>query len=633
MEFREEGSLPQTSRAEAYLRSKGWSISDHGDQMVVNPCPLCGNNKGKFYIAKGGEKDGLWNCFVCSEKGNLTELMKRLGDRDQRITSIQDWARSGQPPDPLPNIEACHRALLEDGEALDYLVAERGFSMAVIEKQRLGVASGVYFREAGVTKALVIPYFHKHATTFVKYRTLPPDKKDFSSPKGYEAGLYNEDVIVAGMDEILFVEGEADALACMSNGVPNVVGVPGANVQKAHWVTKLDRAAPKKIYLLYDTDEVGQKAAKEMAARIGIEKCFNIVLPEFTKDDGTAGKDINDWFRVGHTLEEFAELKSDARPFDVAGVCGVGDALRELEDEINQRGTLAPTYNTPWPSLNNKLGGGERGDVIVIMAKGKIGKTTLCLNWLDYYSQKGIPTLLYCQEMTPKRLARKWVSYVTRTDDSPEMSVNHPELMRAAIPAAKEIARSREGDMLFGYTVGHKPKEIFDTIRQAVRRYGVQVVCFDNLQLLSRSISNSAQELAVLSREFKSLAMELGILLLLIVQPKKLMRDQMVEAEDASGTGSVDKDCDAMVILSRRQNVLMSGRDFQQNGLIESDSTFEPQLGIKVGLNRYGPGGSLNLMMEGEISLVREQTDSERNFALPNPGGFQVEGNRPMEQA
>jgi twinkle protein len=168
----------------------------------------------------------------------------------------------------------CHAALLSDAEAMDYLMNVRGFSKEIIDRQKLGLKEKVWFREAGESKALVIPYLVGGNIVFAKFRTLPPKPKDFVTPSGWEAPLYNGEILQEGIKEVVFVEGEADAISMLSNGIEYVVGVPGANIKKASWIETLDKIAPQKIYILYDNDKVGKKAAQEMASRIGIEKCL-----------------------------------------------------------------------------------------------------------------------------------------------------------------------------------------------------------------------------------------------------------------------------------------------------------------------------------------------------------------------
>jgi twinkle protein len=609
--------IPVESKALNYVQSKGWQHRLSGNQINVKDCPYCGNSNWKFYLSIEGNKDGLWDCKVCTETGNLWKLMESQGDRVEGLMSMREMATLGQPVEPLPNIEAAHKRLMEDEDALDYCVGTRGFSIATIEKCKLGVET-----DSSGTKWLVIPYFLKGNPVFVKKRTLPPAAKDFRGSKGREAPLFNEDAIHPDMDEIIFVEGEPDCLSCLSNGIEDVVGVPGANLKKTVWIKKLDECSPKKVYILYDRDKVGQQGAKELAQRIGLEKCYNILLPEFTAHDGQPGKDINDWFRAGHTLEEFDILKRQAKPFDVEGVTSLGDAITELEDELLNRGTLEPTLTTPWPSLNKRLGGAEWGDVVGVIAEGKVGKTTMCMNWLDFYVGQGIPCLMYCLEMLPKRLARKWCSFITETDDTPGRS----QITLDTIKQAKALALERAADFYFAFGRAQKREQVFDKIRQAVRRYGVKVVCFDNLQLLCRSIDHAAQETAVISRQFKELATELGIVILLVVQPNRVKDGDIVGAKNALGSSSIEKDVDSMVALHRKRIGEVKEDDFQ--GYMDTEQTFEPQMMAKVDLNRYGPGGICTLWMEGQISKVREINPDEINN-LPK---FNVGAELPVEQ-
>lgn len=598
----------EQSRTLTYVTSKGWDFEKSGiDQLKLQVCPFCGNEEGKFYInASGGIRDGLFECKKgsCAVSGNIYKLMESQGDRVHGVMSMRENAANAQQVDGIPNIAKLHKDLLEDEETLDYLVGDRGFSYDVIVKQQLGVES-----KDGI-KWLVFPYIQNGHVTFVKYRALPPAAKKFRALAGREASLYNGEVIKNAMPELLFVEGESDALSCLSNGISYVVGIPGANVKKATWIERVVNAAPKKIYLLYDNDKVGQKAAKEMANRIGIELCLNICLPPFKTADDKDGKDINEWFRAGNT--DFEALKLQARPFDVDGVTNVNDALDEMIYELEERGTLEPTLRTPWRSFDAKLGGAEYGDLVGVIAEGKVGKTTFCLNWLDYYVSQNISCMMYCLEMPSKRLARKWCSYITQTDDTPGRS----QLTKETILLAKKRALDREADLLLAYTSGANKELVFDTIRQAVRLYGIKVLCFDNLQLLCRSLDHSVQEISNLTKQFKDLAMELGILILLVIQPNRVREGEIVSARNANGSSAIEKDVDSMIALHRKRIGAIKDADFF--GYMDTESTFEPQLLVNVDLNRYGPGGRTTLLLEGGTSTVREFNSDELD-ALPKP--------------
>lgn len=934
------------------LDQLGWHYRSSGvNQANIETCPICYNTNWKFFIRVGGEGDGLWDCKVCSEKGNLFQLKRKLGIRTKNLMSVHDMIP--QEASPLPDIEAYHRRLINDptmGEVLDYLIAERKLTMAVVERFKLGV------EEYGGKLWLCIPYLDSAGhCVFAKFRTVPPYEKDFRSVAGRPAPLFNSHIIRPGMDELLMVEGEIDCLSLISNGYESVVAVPGAAMKKADWIERLDRCAPKQIYVCFDNDKAGQTGAKGLAERIGIDKVRNIPLPDF------GGKDVNEWFTAGHSLEQFLALKDEAERFPVSGVVSIHEVAGQLIDEMEGRVAIAQ-FDTPWPSVNERLGPLEEGDVVGVLAQPKVGKaqplwskirtpngwvnmgslrvgdavssvdgspsfiigvfpqgeqpifkvtfndgrftfaskdhlwsvvlrryrhkgvqtlttleiqeildkdrdgavavptiigddsprtdlfippwlmgvllgdgdlcnssisvsktdqfvrdkatellyplgyctsdilgrgkysgfrirklvrssmtpnplmediiglglkdcdsftkfiprcyldsswddrldllrglldtdgtcspsghisystsseqlakdvqylvrslggvssivpkvktykylgekkysavnyivnvgvgdlqvfslprkverqnhtdkkkkphlkivsveyagvepcqcisvshpsklyvtdnyivthnTTFCLNWVDYYTTKGVPSMLFCQEMLPKRMFRKWVSYITQADDTPGRSQVNSDVVKQAIA----IGGSRPGDLLFAHTKWYKHEEIYETIRQAQRRYGVKAVCFDNLHLLCKASQDWSQEINRISKAFKQLTLELKILLILIMQPTKIQQGTIVSSNNVYGSGQINADVDAMLCLHRKSTTY-GLRDGDLQGAIEIETTLEPELYVNVDLCRYGTGGMCTLYMDGARSTVRERTPSDMvNVPVP----------------
>lgn len=595
-----EIAVDTATKTEALIAQLGWQTKRAGQEhLAAECCPFCNNANYKFYVHVGGEKDGMWDCKVCGKVGNYYQLKAHLAQNGV-VTSLKDAAHTKGGKATLPDFQALHARLMASDAPLDYLVHGRRFSIEVIRRMKLG------YMERDGKQWVVIPYFDAGGKpVFYKSRTVPPAGKEFDAPAGYTVPLYNGAALKQGMEELLMVEGEPDCLAVLSNGYETVVGVPGAGIKKADWLERLDVLEPKRIYLLYDRDKTGQEGARAMANRIGLDKVYNVVLPEFLLDDGTPGKDVNDWFKSGRTMDELLELMAAAKKFDIAGVQDVADVLAQLEQDLEERGT-DPKYLTPWPSLTRKVGGFEDGDLVGIIAEGKVGKTTLALNWLHYYAeQEGRNVFNFCLEMPTKRTVRKWASYVTQTDDTPGRSQMTPETIRLAIAKAGEM----KGDLLLGYTKDRDIKHVLDTIRQVVRRYGVEVVCFDHLHLLVQSIEHQAQEIAKFAIAFKNLAMELGILILLIIQPNRVAEGQIVGARNALGSSTIDKLVDYMICLHRNRVAQIKAQDFR--GFLETEDNLEPHLLVRVDLARYAPGGCCTLYMDGATSTVRECKASE----------------------
>jgi 5S rRNA maturation endonuclease (ribonuclease M5)/KaiC/GvpD/RAD55 family RecA-like ATPase len=586
--------------------SKGWEHRISDTQINCEECPSCHCHNWHFYMNHTSEKDGVWCCQKCGEDGNLYQLREMQGDRQRNVTSMRDVAQGQRPPEALPDIEACHRKLMREAEdpaveepAIEYLQT-RGFTMEIIERYKLGL------EEKYGKRWLVIPYFKGSNPIYAKFRSLPPHDKEFRGLSGREMPLFNADCLKKDMDEVILCEGEADTLACLSQGIECVVGVPGANGKKAVWIDLLDKLEPKNIYILYDSDKVGQEAAKEIAKRIGIDKVKNISLPEFKWVDEHGeerdGKDINDWFRAGNTLEDFQRLKEESRQFAVDGVFHAGEVVQNIKDRLVKGETLKARYITQWGTLNRFIGGFDDGDLVGVMAEGKVGKTTMAMNLLDFLTvEYRKPAMMFCQEMLPERMVQKWISCVT---DQAEVTLESVDL-------AMNIALNREADYLFAYTRSLKWQEVHDTIRQAVRRYGVKFVCFDNLQMLCRSMEHSTQETSVITKAFKQLAMELGIVIFLIIQPHRVSEGQIIAARNAHGSSAIEKDVDCMICLHRNRQGRIGANDFAEAKFMEVEENFSPEMLVRADLTRYAPGGATTLWMDGAKSKVTEFTQAQ----------------------
>ena len=631
-----ENAIPvglEKSVAMQLIISQGWNYNPPSSgQVAVEKCPFCGKLDFKFYVGVSdpteSTKDGLYFCHKCQATGNIRSLQEKLGLRIAGVDSRGEWAGKAQKFDELPDANLCHATLLGDADALDYLLNVRGFTKEIIERQKLGLKEKVYFRKAGETRALVIPYLSVEGNvTFAKYRSLPPAEKDFTCPSGWDAGLYNAPALHDECKEIIMVEGEADALALMSHDIDNVVGVPGAGIKKAEWIEILDRVNPV-VYILYDSDKAGTKGSQELASRIGLEKCLKIALPKDTKD-------INEYFQKGGTTEGFEELKKHAVLFDVTGVTSSRDALGQLEDELNGKVDLAPTYTTPWPELN-RLVGFEDGDVIDIVAPEKVGKTTFGLNLLDHmvktYGEDG---LLVCLEMTQARLARKWVALVTGFEDTmtapgtPESATKLAEL-KAAIVTSREIQIARyPTDLYFAYPqMVKEPEDIFKLMRDCIRRYGVKWIMFDNVQRLCddtlKNMAHRTVHMSQISKGLAKLAKDYKVKMIRILQPKRIQEGQIISTNDVDGSSQVAKDCDAMLTLWRSVVGEMKKSQYAEEaiGFAETEQSFDPKMKVTNGLSRYSSGGSCYLCYDGARSQVRSYTEQEKGALNANRQSF-----------
>lgn len=629
-------SIPENlvgSSAFQFITSRGWTWRNASSPNIeLEHCPYCKHGNYHLRMEVHGDnddqknRDGLHLCMKCGKGGSLYSLKQHLGVVTAGIESRKDWSGSEKKMEEMPDIEALHQALLADEDAMDYLMNFRGFSREIIERQKIGFTPKRYFRETGEVRALVYPYLVNGNAVFAHFRTLPdmnnPGKvpKAFSSLTGWDVPLYNGEILRDGLKEVFMVEGEPNCIAAMDKGVANICGVPGANFKKAEWIDTLDKLGLEKIYICYDRDKVGQKAAQEIAKRIGVEQCWKLVLPEFmvTTDEGVtrAGKDLNEWFTAGGgTAEEFERLKQEAVLFDVDGVASSKDSLSEFEDELNGRGA-GTKYATQWPTLN-ALVGFDEGDVIDFLAPEKIGKTTFALNFVEHmvdtYGEDGI---IICLEMTRAKMARKWVSFMAQIEDNIPKTAEQADALTAAfkeaLPRVRGYTANREGDLYFCYPKYTTTEDIYTLIRDCIRRYGVKWIVIDNIQRLAdstpRGSKNRTEHLSEISKITSQIAKDYGVQMVRILQPNRIQGGKMVTTDNVDGASQIAKDCDCMITLHRNRIGEITADQFSSAGFVQQEASFGTDMLTTVGLSRYSSGGYTTLYYDGARSTVRELT-------------------------
>ena len=572
-----------------YIQRKGISYKLQSGQAVFN-CPFCGETKGHLYM---NQQDGAFFCHKCNERGNLITLQKHFGDyqkdRPQMNRPYQKqqqaikaaFSEQGTPYHAPKEKEAteAHQRLLNDKNALEYITVQRGLNIETVKAFNIGLDidhSGGHW--------LTIPHYEKGKLINIKSRSLPPAEKTFRRVKDCRSILFNGDCLAANKT-VYLCEGEIDALTLWDKGEKNVIATTtGASSFDPAWVDQLKDV--QKIIIVYDPDEPGQKGAREVARRLGYDRCFNVALPD--------GQDLNEYFTAGNTITDFIAYVSDnARQFDIAGIMTLAEGLNKFKEEINKP-AQASGLKTGWTSLDRIIKTGFMpGELVVLSAPPKIGKSTLALQIVSYNALQDVPALFFCLEMRSTKIIQKITQCHVKSEEIGMMEI---EQTRTAF----------KGKPLYlGYCY-QKPtlENIVETIKAAIRRYDLRLVVFDHLHFLCRSITNQVQEVGLAVQAFKFLAEELETPIVLIAQPRKIQPDSIMTAMDLKDSSSIYSDCDHLILMHRAR-IVTSAKDFKAGVELQMQS-FDPLTLIRVEASRYNPGGETVLFYHGEYSRFDE---------------------------
>jgi DNA primase catalytic core len=280
-----------------------------------------------------------WHCFGCDRKGDVIEWVKCAeGVSFHRALELlkRDYVPSAGPvvkvatvPKLPPLIDATaddkkllgvvvdyyNRTLQDSPEAKRYLLKRGLQSSEIIDRFKLGYANRTLclhlpasnrlagdaqrarLKALGVIRnqtpghehfngSLVVPVFNLAGDVVEMYgRKIVPNLRTGTDYHTYlpgpHRGVWNEEALIASKD-IILCEALIDALTFWVAGYRNVTASYGTNGFTADHRAAFERHGTERVYIAYDRDEAGDKAAAKLAEELtgmGLE-CFRVQFPK-----------------------------------------------------------------------------------------------------------------------------------------------------------------------------------------------------------------------------------------------------------------------------------------------------------------------------------------------------------------
>lgn len=294
----------------------------------------------------------------------------------------------------------------------------------------------------------------------------------------------------------------------------------------------------------------------ETHARIVMEKYLSreLIL--------SAGKAINAAYDEAHdvfdlideTSQDLYELTNQSVRKEVASVSNVVmEVMMEMEELYQSKETLPgiSTGNTEFDALT---GGLQGGTMIVIAARPAQGKTAFALCLLKNIATNGIPAAFFSLEMKNSMLIKRLLASTATVEFSKVLRPNtqsEPERERIAHAGNKLGPLPIHMDDTSGLSI----TEFRAKVRRLVTKKGVRVVFVDYLQLMTGDATNSQhreQEVAKISRQLKTLALDLDITIVALSQLSRSVETRAkreYKLSDLRESGSLEQDADMVAFL------------------------------------------------------------------------------------
>ncbi len=318
-------------------------------------------------------------------------------------------------------------------------------------------------------------------------------------------------------------------------------------------------------------------------------------------------------------------------------------SLSHIEQAYQKDGKISG-LPTSLDALDNKTGGLNNSDLIIIAGRPAMGKTALATNIAynvaEYMmhakdlDEKSRGVAFFSLEMSADQLASRILSTVTQTNGHKMRTgeLDSAEFTRIAA-AVRELEKV---PFYIDDTPGLNINSIRTRARRLKRNKGLGCIVVDYIQLINgtgskRSEGNRVQELSEISRGLKILAKELNLPVIALSQLNRGVEqrdDKRPVMSDLRESGSIEQDAD-IVMFVYRENYYLQNEEPQQKPS-ETPEHLQKRMEewearkratqnvaeVIIGKQRHGPTGTVQLFWNGDYAqfgnLAKEEYLPER---------------------
>jgi twinkle protein len=466
-----------------------------------------------------GAKAGVWRDFASDDGGDLLDLWARVRSMStaeaMRDAKAYLGVRDAMPPRERkayrrPAKPDCRSAR---GAAVEWL-AGRGLTVDTIaafkvaEQQRDGKTVAVF------------PYLRDGELINSKFRDIS-DKRGMRQEKDAEPCLFGWHLIDPRARTVCITEGEIDAMTLHQVGFPALSVNAGAGNHQ--WIEndwdRLERFS--EILLCFDDDEAGQKGAREVAHRLGIERCRLVTF---------GAKDANQWLQDGAERADFDEAIQRAHALDpeelvsAAVFMGQVKALFWPEDSAPTAPRLAfGKHECDWFEF-------RPGEYTVWTGINGHGKTLMQGYVMLGLMHQGERVCVFSGEMQPARLLKRYVKQAT--------GIDRPTA--AYIDAVAQWLTDRM--WVFNVLGSATIERLLEVFGYAAKRFAIRHFVIDSLMMTDVPEDGpgaySAQKEAV--QKIANFAKKHGVHVHLVAHPRKASDESKAPGKlDVSGSSRI----------------------------------------------------------------------------------------------
>lgn len=282
----------------------------------------------------------------------------------------------------------------------------------------------------------------------------------------------------------------------------------------------------------------------------------------------------------------------DNEPCDLEAVAPVMERVfHRLSERSMSHGGITG-LSTGFSDLDELLGGLHPGQLIVLAARPKMGKTTLAMNIAKHCAViKRKPVAVFSFEMQPEELGDRLLADEAGISGSRIRSGKLDELDWSN--AATATNRLAQAPIFVSRPRVARAEHVCAQLRRMkARNPDLALAVIDYLQLMHVAGDNRAAGIGDITRAVKLCASEIGITVLLLSQLNRKVEerpgDKRPLVSDLRDSGSIEQDADAVVFIYRDE-------------IYHKDSRWEGTAELIVAIQRNGAPGMVRVLYQPEL--------------------------------
>ena len=339
---------------------------------------------------------------------------------------------------------------------------------------------------------------------------------------------------------------------------------------------------------------------------------------------------IEDAERKLYELAEKGRYEGGFQKFDGALRLAI-----DMAASAYQRAGGLSGISTGLRDVDQRMGGLQRSDLLVLAGRPAMGKTSLATNiafniakaWRGERQEDGTIKSVdggivgfFSLEMSADQLATR---IVAEQSSISSYKIRQGRITEGDFARLTDVAAQIEKLPLYiDQTGGISIAQLMARARRLKRQKGLDVLFIDYLQLLSGSSKNSqnrVQELTEITTSLKALAKELNVPIIALSQLSRQVEnrdDKRPQLSDLRESGSIEQDADVVMFVYREEYYLKGkeprpGTEEHNKWQIEMEA-MHGVAELIIGKQRHGPTGAVALQFDADVTRFSDRADDMR---------------------